>query len=555
MTPHFFSKTAILALIIALCLGSFPAPVRAGSLADTSPLKAHTIKFYLDPALVPDLGFAKAALSLYVSDMNTILAKNTNRQLVFDPETGIILTSTKPQTDSARPPLPAEGFEIWANALWTDRQTSYGGYAGMDISGAGVLAGLNWTRIYNPDQLTAGDVQDYSFQLNIMLHELAHVFGAGIGEYYSLSYIADTTMSDPLLNINLNTPGDQYWENKPDFMTDPLLRMTYSAPRAEYLNHVRYSNLTAAVISGNYRNGIPSFEHFTVQVLDENEQPVADANVKVWNVQGTAPNASELLSDNLTDENGKIVFAWGGVGSPHNSRNFLRLIKVYKDGAPFEDPKYISIFDADAALLVSQDTAYTVTFKAVAAPQAATFLSAANFDGFVLEKSETADTGGTFNANAAILKLGDDAKNRQYKNILSFDTSNLPNEAIITSAVLKIKQSGAPTGKNPFSALGNLLVDIQTGAFGGAQALALNDFKAPAAAIKAGVFDKSPDDGWYSVNLNPDGVNNLSKASITQFRLYFAKDDNNNLRADSMNFVSGNSASDKPQLVIVYSLP
>jgi hypothetical protein len=555
MTPKFFLKTAILTLIATLCFTAIPAPALAGSPSDLAPHKEHVIKFFLDPALVPDVDFAKTALAKYVLDMNTILAKNTNRQLAFDPETGIILTATKPQTDSASSPLPTEGFEIWANALQTTRQTSYGGYGGMDTSGAGVLAGMNWTRIYDPDHLADADAQDYSFQLNIMLHELAHVFGAGIGEYYSLSYIADTTATPSLLNINLYNPEDQYWSDKPDFMTDPLLRMTYSAQRFEYLDHVRYSNLTAAVISGSYRNGIPSFDQFIVQVLDENGQPVADANVKVWNVQGIAPNASNLLSESMTNENGQVVLDWGGVGNSHNSLNFLRLIKVYKDGISFADPKYVSIFDADAALLVSQATTYTVAFKAVAVPQMATFSSTADFDGFVLEKSEKANTGGSFNITAATLKLGDDAKNRQYKAILSFDTSDLPDNAIISSVVLKIKQSGSPIGKNPFSVLGDLLVDIHTGAFGGAQTLALNDFKAPASVIKAGIFDKSPEDGWYSANLNPGGINNINKENISQFRLYFAKDDNNNLRADFMNFVSGNSASNKPQLVIVYSLP
>jgi hypothetical protein len=72
--------------------------------------------------------------------MNTILAKNTNRRLVFNPETDIILINTQPHTNQAVPPLPVENFEIWAYAVPANSTVSYGGYAGIDVSGAGVLA-------------------------------------------------------------------------------------------------------------------------------------------------------------------------------------------------------------------------------------------------------------------------------------------------------------------------------------------------------------------------------------------------------------------------------
>ncbi|RPH57457.1 MAG: hypothetical protein EHM81_11560, partial [Chloroflexi bacterium] len=363
MAPKFFSKILISILVAGLISAVLPAPALAGSRAETSPIKEHTLKFYLAPALVPDVETAKASLVKYVADMNTILAKNTERRLVFDPQTGIILTSTPPHTDSAPSPLPTEGFEIWVNAAHTDKPASFGGYGGMDISGAGVLAGLNWTRIYDPDTLAGSSIQDYCLQVNILLHELAHVFGAGIGEYYNLSYVTDTTGLEPLLGINLNNPGDVFWSDKPDFKTDPLLRITYSAPRAEYLATVRYSNLTAAILNGDFRNGLPSTDRYSVQVLDENDQPLAGANVKAWNVAGVSPNASELLADVLTDENGRVELEWGGTGYSHNTNNFLRLIKVYRDGVSLAQPRYISIFDADAAKVVFGADPYTVTIK------------------------------------------------------------------------------------------------------------------------------------------------------------------------------------------------
>ena len=536
MAPKLLSVIRVLVLSLTLCLTTIATSALAASPSAAPPIKQHIIKFYLDPALVPDLEFAKTVLPKYVSDLNIILAKNTNRQLVFDPETDIILTSTKPQTDSATPPLPTEGFEIWVYATHTSNAASYGGYAGMDASGAGVLAGLYWTKLYDPDNPRPSDIQDYSLQLYYMLHELAHVFGAGIGEYYNLAQITDTTNTAPLLNINIDDSTDGFWSDKTDFFADPLMRFTSTSIRSAYLGAVRYSNLTAAVISGDYRNGIPSFDHYTVQVSDTNGQPVTSAEIKVWNVKGASPYASQLLFDGPTDANGQVVLPWGGIGDPHNTNNFLRLIKVYKNGLAIAKPKYVSIFDADIAKLVNGDSSYSVSIVANNPPTdislssnsigqhqplntlvgtlattdanadasftysfcggaddtsfkisgnnlisaavfdyatkndyniciqtinqdgsvfqkpftitiinlfSATFNPSGAYNGWALEFKAGNNLGGSVNNSGTSLIVGDDALNRQYKSILSFNTTALPDNAVITGITLKIQAIGS----------------------------------------------------------------------------------------------------------------
>jgi len=183
-----------------------------------------------------------------------------------------------------------------------------------------------------------------------------------------------------------------------------------------------------------------------------------------------------------------------------------------------------------------------------------TYMSSASYDGWVLESSENSNKGGTINATGTTLQLGDDASNRQYRAILSFDTSFLPDNAVITSAALKIKQTGAVVGANPFNVLGSLLVDIRKGTFG-ATALELADFQAVASATKSGAFNKIPSAGWYTSTLNASGLANINKIGLTQLRLYFALGDNNNHVADYMKFISGNVAIDKPVLVITYTVP
>jgi hypothetical protein len=372
MAPNVWFRIKLFVLLLALCLAAFVTPARGVLAAQEgraapAAVPAHAIKFYLDPKLVPDPGFAEQALAKYVEDINFVLQKNTGRQLVFDPATGIVLAASQPHADWATPPLPVEGFEIWAHAVYTGAAKSHGGYAGIDPSGAGVLAGLKWTRLYDPDQLTGAQVGDYWTQINNMLHELAHVFGAGYGEYYRLAHIEDTTGVAPLLNIDVNDPNDPFWSDKPDFKTDPLLwnavevgLLGASASRAALLDFAQYSSLTASIIHGDYRNASPSVDlsRVGVRIVDEGGLPLASANVKIWSVTGAYPYQSQLLVDGSTDANGELYFAWGGSANAHNSYDFLRLVKVFKEGYTAA-ASYISIYDTDIARLVEGSSVFS----------------------------------------------------------------------------------------------------------------------------------------------------------------------------------------------------
>lgn len=201
------------------------------------------------------------------------------------------------------------------------------------------------------------------------------------------------------------------------------------------------------------------------------------------------------------------------------------------------------------------------SFKTRSSTVTTNFQSGGASDGWILESTETSNVGGIMNATDNALKLGDDAKNRQYKSVLSFNTSGLPDNAVIQSAVLKIAQNGLPIGTDPFSVLGSLSVDIRNGWFGSAATLELADFNTSASATKVANFGTTPASGWYSATLNATGRNNINKFSsnsgLTQFRLYFVTDDNNNLTADLAKFFSGNyaTASLRPKLVIQYYTP
>lgn len=193
--------------------------------------------------------------------------------------------------------------------------------------------------------------------------------------------------------------------------------------------------------------------------------------------------------------------------------------------------------------------------SAASLPPARTFMSAAAQDGWILESSETSGQGGSTNTTTTTLLLGDDGSNRQYRAFLSFDTSKLPDTAVISSAVLQIKQTGTVTGTSPFDVLGALQIDAMTGWFGSNSGLVASDFEAAATAPKAGSFSKTPANGWYYAALKTNGLGAINKTGLTQLRLWFATDDNNNSATDLLKFVSGNASKDRPTLVINYTLP
>ncbi len=303
----------------------------------------------------------------YIEDINYILEKNTNRRLLFTCGSNIIFTDTQPHNNHYGGILPDYNFEIWVHVTQSLIGYSYGGYSGLDSSGAGVLAGLHWEQIYDPNLVTGSNLKDYWHQINNMLHELAHVFRAGIGEYYKLASVIDTTEMLPLQNINLSDyPDDPYWSWHSDFIPDPLLRNAANSglsSREELLNYVKFSELTAKIISSSYRGSdvpLPDLTNCIITVT-HNGKPVNDAMVYVYSVVGVYPsNPSTLVTYGFTNSSGQFIFSWGGSQNPHNNYEFLRLIKVYDSINNIFAVKYWSIFDVDYSHLVSGNSQVSI---------------------------------------------------------------------------------------------------------------------------------------------------------------------------------------------------
>lgn len=185
-----------------------------------------------------------------------------------------------------------------------------------------------------------------------------------------------------------------------------------------------------------------------------------------------------------------------------------------------------------------------------------TFHSMAGFDGWVLERDAVSGKGGTFDSVAGFGRVGDDASNRQYRSILHFDTSTLPDNAVVTSVVLRVKRLSI-VGGNPFTTHGLLSVDLKAGAFHDYSVLERFDFHAVGTRGNVGRFIKTPADGWYRAPLRAAAYPLVNLTGSTQLRLRFLSDDDNDSTADYLAFYSGNAGDPavRPQLVVTYDLP
>jgi hypothetical protein len=176
-------------------------------------------------------------------------------------------------------------------------------------------------------------------------------------------------------------------------------------------------------------------------------------------------------------------------------------------------------------------------------------------DGWILEAGETAGRGGALDAGSTTVLVGDDAQDRQYRGVLSFNTAGLPDDAVVVAATLRVRRQGI-SGTNPFRTHGALLADIAAGALSGATALQLGDFRAPATLPAALTVPGTLVAGWYTAAIGEKGLSAVSTTGVTQLRLRFEKDDNDDRGADWLSIYSGNAPpASRPVLEVKYEVP
>jgi hypothetical protein len=190
-------------------------------------------------------------------------------------------------------------------------------------------------------------------------------------------------------------------------------------------------------------------------------------------------------------------------------------------------------------------------------PTQVTLTSVGSQDGWVLESNETSNAGGSIDATASTtsaLRVGDATSDRQYKSVVSFDTSAIPDGATILSATVRLLR-GSLTGTSPFTTHGTCWADVQSGGFSGSTTLQTGDFQAAATAVQAASLSNATSNGtWSTGSLNAAGLAAISKTGTTQVRVWFSLDDNDDGGNDYIGYYSGDNSTsaNRPQLVVMY---
>lgn len=186
--------------------------------------------------------------------------------------------------------------------------------------------------------------------------------------------------------------------------------------------------------------------------------------------------------------------------------------------------------------------------------QKQTFTSIANEDGYIMEFTERSNRGSSVNSGSSYLRVGDEFFDRQIKSILSFDTSAIPETAIIKKVTLELTRERV-VGTDPFTTHGNCNVLIKSGYFNSSSNLERSDFEAAADLANAAIITAQGGSGTrYIVELNPAAIPFINVGGRTQFRIEFQHTDNDDFFADYVQFYSANysNAAFQPSLKVEY---
>jgi hypothetical protein len=221
------------------------------------------------------------------------------------------------------------------------------------------------------------------------------------------------------------------------------------------------------------------------------------------------------------------------------------------------DGTHTVIASATDSGALTGSSSVTVTLSGAGGPPTdVTFTSIAAEDGTVAELQEANDVGGLASPGSsqqAALRVGDDAIDRQYKTVVSFDTSSIPDGALISSAVVRLYRARG-FGTSPFDTHGPCYADVQTGGFGGDPALVAGDFEAPATAPQAATMSSPAANGtWSEGVLDAAGLAVIDPQGTTQLRVECSLSDDDDGVTDQIGFTPGEGAvGTQPELVVTY---
>lgn len=320
-------------------------------------LKTNLLLFFVLRTFTTPIEESRAVLPEYVRGINAVLSKNTTRRVEFG---GINYTNEILDSEWHFPQdTKADDYTITV-LIKEDSQT--GGGAAIRRDGGG-LVWLKTPRLIKPD-----DSEAYWQQIFVLLHELGHVWGCGLSEFYSLVNVRDTTGVEPIRNIDgrvvypfwPNKHKNYFWDKRMDWYFDPMNVSGWGIlffNRDGALRETEFSALNAKIISGNYRISqypppLPDLSRVPIVVKDVAGEPINNAKILVFGLS-TGNNQYSYEIFRSTENPGAVFFPWRR-GMTNSSDIIpgenLRIIKVFKEGyEPFVE--WLSLFDAQEAAL------------------------------------------------------------------------------------------------------------------------------------------------------------------------------------------------------------
>lgn len=184
------------------------------------------------------------------------------------------------------------------------------------------------------------------------------------------------------------------------------------------------------------------------------------------------------------------------------------------------------------------------------------FILKGNSNSWALECSKSNETDCSVIEAETTLLVGDGLNEKQYRSFLTFNTANLPDNAIITSVKLKVRSAGV-MGLNPIAGHQDLKVDICVESTHKTFSLQRSrSHRGVNCNNNVGTGRKAPNDGWYVIDFNSNGFPSINLKGITQFRLRIIGFSNKNVARSYITFSNGNyEKSDSPILVVRYYIP
>jgi len=201
----------------------------------------------------------------------------------------------------------------------------------------------------------------------------------------------------------------------------------------------------------------------------------------------------------------------------------------------------------------------TCSFNVTVTPDVQEPLRAASIgteDGYVREPDMVLMAEGPAVTKGTTAQVGDDSGNWQNRGVFSFDTSALPDDAVVTTVTLRLTR--ASSAGNTVS-LGNLLLDMGGSLIGANAGLDTFDYDdSAAAALDVATSFPVPAGNGFTTFASVDSSHNglVDVTGRTQFRVRFETLSDGDNQSDYIAFHTGEaSAIVRPELIVEYYTP